>query len=155
MVQRIQSLFILLALLFCGLLFSLPLATILSDANQLYNFDIKGVTPAVSIPARFTSNIWPLPFLVVLINLLLVLMFFLYRKRMLQIRLGIYAAVLLIGLQGMIFFFILQINHIMEVVHRTFHIAIVFPIVSCILVILAIRAIRRDELLVNAWKRLH
>ncbi|MBU0763918.1 MAG: DUF4293 domain-containing protein, partial [Bacteroidetes bacterium] len=78
---------------------------------------------------------------------------FLYRKRMLQVRLGIINIVLMAGFYGLGFLYMYTLSADMNaIVHYT--LPDIFPLISIILTIMANRSIRKDERLVRAADRI-
>ena len=74
---------------------------------------------------------------------------FLYRHRMLQIRLSIFNAIILLAFQGwIIYLFVIRPEGTLFTINS------VFPIIAAILTWLAIRYIGRDEALVKSVNRL-
>lgn len=72
---------------------------------------------------------------------------------MLQIRLSVINIVLLLGLEGLMFYYVSVIKNELEG-NVSYNVLIVFPVVSAILVYLALRAIAKDEALVRSLNRL-
>jgi hypothetical protein len=79
-----------------------------------------------------------------------ILTIFLYKARMVQIRISIFNTVVLLGQQGLITYYIF----FKPVLGATFSITAVFPLAAAILTILAIRYIGRDEATVRSLNRL-
>lgn len=80
---------------------------------------------------------------------LLAVTIFLYKARKIQIRLCIYTSLIMLGLQvwiGAVYF--------KNMANVRFPVTTVFPLVSIVLVILALRAIGSDEALVQSYNRL-
>jgi heme A synthase len=73
---------------------------------------------------------------------------FLYKKRILQMRFNIFNSILLVALQGFIVYYIVQSKGLIFTVQS------IFPVISLILSILAIRNIIKDELLIKSLHRL-
>lgn len=146
MFRQLYSFFLLAALLLSSSLFIFPLISYLPETGAPIAFSITGFQNYEELPASFRNNFWSLPFLGVVVVFLLVLILIVWNKRNLQLRLAVFTAVLLLGLEGMIFFFIFQIPHVLKYTHRTFHAGILFPIVSFLLLIMAIQGIRKAEL---------
>jgi len=130
MIQRIQTLFLFIA---CGLLFSLFFVPMATNAAQ---------------PTNYTDSSVLLALLIILI-LISFLSIFLYRHRMLQIRLCILNSLLLLGFQGIIAYYFFTASE-----GTVFSLTAVFPIVSAILTFTAMRYIARDEAMVRAADRL-
>jgi hypothetical protein len=76
---------------------------------------------------------------------------FLYKKRMLQMRFNIFNSILLVALQGFIVYYIVQIGQGKDLI---FTVQSIFPVVSLILSILAIRNILKDDLLIKSLNRI-
>ncbi len=131
MIQRIQTLFLLAAF---GLLLSL--------------FFIPMATSGEGIIKTYLSDYIFLTFLIIT-ALLSFITLFLYRKRILQIRLCTFNAIVLTAMQGVLVYYFFTWNSTWQ-----FSVSAVFPIVALICVILARRNIVRDEAMVRAADRL-
>jgi len=83
--------------------------------------------------------------------LLHLIIIFLYKKRILQIKILGFTMVLLLGLVGVMLYFLYAAFEGAEVV---FKIPIVFPVIAFILDYLAIRAIGKDEALIRSLNRI-
>jgi Na+/melibiose symporter-like transporter len=77
---------------------------------------------------------------------------FLYKKRILQMRFNIFNSILLVVLQGFIIYYI--ISCINQDTRFIFTVQSIFPVISLILSILAIRNILKDEILIKSLNRL-
>ena len=155
MIQRIQTLYLLIiAALMMATLF-MPLATVQFD-NLLCNFDASGLntkaTPAT--PSGLIYPAWGLMALSAAIVIIAFITIFLYKKRILQIRLCIYNAFLLIGFYGYFAYLLFQLSASDAYHFGNVHIALSFPLISLIFDYLAIRKIGSDEVLVRSLNRL-
>lgn len=130
MIQRIQTLFLLAA---TGLLFSMFFT------NMEYT----------TIEAVKYTNIPTLLAMLIVTFALSFATIFLYRHRILQIRLSILNSLILIGFQGWILWMLFPREE-----NSAFSISVVFPIVAAILTFLAMRYIARDEAMVRSTSRL-
>lgn len=92
-----------------------------------------------------------IPFLVLatLSTIIALITIALFKKRMLQLRLSVFNAVILLSYQIWLAF-----GYFTSPDGSTFNITIVFPSISLILTILAIRSIGQDEALVRSLSRL-
>ena len=154
MIQRIQTVYLLLvSALFTALLF-LPLAVISSGAVT-YTFGVDGLQTTTT-PAEMAYSTWALFALAVLIALLPVIVIFLYKKRIRQLRICIFNTFLIIGFCALIVFFIWQFKTSPDLpnckVFLRFWVS--FPIVALILNYLAIRNIGADEAMIRSLERL-
>lgn len=148
MIQRIQTVYLLIVV---GLLITgmcLPLGYFTDSAATTYVF-----TP-LSISAGDDSASSYGFFCILLLSAITALAtIFLYKNRMLQIRISIFNSILLVGyyLAFVAFYFVLKGD--LEASFRI-HWALCLPLICIILNYLAIRAIGKDEVLVNAVNRL-
>ncbi len=148
MIQRIQSIYLFLATAAYVCLFFFPFATY-TTASGTVDLSILGLTEN-GVPVERT-----LPLLAGLI-LLIILSFsiiFLYKKRMLQSRLTAICLLLNVALIGGMFFYSDNFEGKLKVM-ADFSIGTYIVAVPIVLLVLANRAIRKDELRVRAADRL-
>lgn len=146
MIQRIQTLYILLAGVLAAILFQLKLAD-LTVNSELMEFYAKGILKGEEL----VFSGLPLLLFIGIISLLHLVVIFLYKKRILQIRLLVFTIILLLGLFGMFFYFTYAG---FEGAKVAFKIPVAFPLVAIILDWLAIRAIGKDEALIRSLNRI-
>ncbi|MCE4562718.1 DUF4293 domain-containing protein [Maribellus sp. CM-23] len=146
MIQRIQTVYILIAEVLIVTLFGLKLAD-LSVNGELLEFYAKGI---MNGQESVFSGL-PILIFIGLITLLHVVILFMYKKRVSQIRLLVFTIILLLGLFGMFFYFAYAGFDGAKV---AFKIPVAFPVVAVILDWLAIRAIGKDEALIRSLNRL-
>jgi hypothetical protein len=151
MLQRIQSVYLLLVAVLMVAMTFLPLA-ILQRGGALYSFEVFGIT-SLSDPTEI-DPMWGLFVLTALIAILAVVTIFLYKKRILQIRICVFNAILMIGFYGFFAFLIYMMYHNIADLSVNIKIALSFPLISLILDYLAIRNIGADEVLVRSVDRL-
>ena len=97
---------------------------------------------------------WPLTLYFVLVAVLAFLNIFLYRNRNLQMRIAVYLIFLYAGMVAMMFYYLAVAKNQLDgaiVLHQW---RFVVPPICMILLYLAFRRIRRDELLVKAYDRI-
>lgn len=176
MIQRIQTLHLLAATVLTAVLLVVPLAWY-ADCGQrvtLHAFELRTTAeyvaeamPSEELPtmgavaAEVTQQALP-PYLGMLLAVAAVLPFvtiFLYRRRLLQIRLCAVEMVLLLGVVAMevIYYFrfkALFADMATTVSHVSLKMTMAFPLLALFLVWLAMRAIFRDEMLVRAADRI-
>ncbi|MFV0593217.1 MAG: DUF4293 domain-containing protein [Draconibacterium sp.] len=146
MIQRIQSIYLLIAEVLIATLLGLKLAD-LSVNGEVLEFFAKGIMKA----EETIFNGMPILILIGIITVLHVVILFIYKKRMLQIRLLIFTIILMLGLFGLFFYFAYAGFDGAKV---AFKIPVAFPLVAVILDWLAIRAIGKDEALIRSLDRL-
>lgn len=146
MIQRIQTVFILLAGLLAATLYKFKLAD-LSVNNDLLQFYAKGIFNDKNL----VFDGLPVMILIGFIVILHLAVLFLYKKRILQIRMLVFSLILSLGLFGMFFYFTYAGFDGAKI---AFKVPVAFPVVVAILDWLAIRAIGRDEALVRSLDRI-
>jgi len=151
MIQRIQSVFLLASLCFLVPMFFVPAAHLVDITGEILAFNLTGFHATDAATAVRNDKQYSIMAFSILICALNLITIFMYKSRLLQIRLCIYNILLLTGLTGVIFFVLYTIQDIQTV---SFNLPIVFPVVSVILHYLAFRAIRRDHFMVEAMRRL-
>jgi hypothetical protein len=146
MIQRIQTLYLLISVILIGLLFVLPFAEIAKD-GAIYLFNFKGI----SLDGGLKMNGIVIP---VLLSIILALHIFAisdFKKRVRQMQIIVYAVVLSVVLMGSIFYFTL---YSLSGSQFSFKIGFFFPSIVTILDWLAIRAIKKDEALIRSIDRI-
>ena len=152
MLQRIQTVYLLIIVALTVALLFLPLA-VLQSGDQLFTFDASGLSTMTEQPELIYPT-WGLFALVVIVSLLAFVTIFLFKNRILQIRLCIFKAILMFGIYGLFAFFTWIMKGQLETASMSFKFALSFPLVSLILDYLAIRNIGADEALVRSLDRL-
>jgi len=157
MLQRIQTVYLIItAALFILLLF-VPLATLQSGTN-MYLFDITGLN-VVNQQHELIIPTWSLFALNGIIIILALTIIFLYRKRVVQIRLSIFNTLLIIGFCALAGFYLWQFKNNTTIAANS-DIRIIpsiwcaCPLIALIFNYLAIRSIGIDEALVRSLERL-
>lgn len=146
MIQRIQSLYLLVSAILIALLFVLPFAEIAKD-GVVYLFNCKGIL----LDGSVKENGLAVSALIAIIVALHGFAIWSYKNRIRQIRVIVFCILIMLGLFGMFFFFVYYSFKGAEV---NFKISMVFPLVAIILDYLAIRAIGKDEALIRSLDRI-
>lgn len=152
MLQRIQTVYLIIIAVLTAIMSLFPLA-LLKRGEELYEFTVFGVK-TMTEKAELIYPTWGLFLLVAIIAVLALFTIFLYKKRMLQIRLCIFNAILMLGFYGFFAYLIYIMNRQLGDLTYSLQIALSFPLVSLILDYLAIRNIGADEVLVRSLDRL-
>ncbi|MCI1647254.1 MAG: DUF4293 domain-containing protein [Bacteroides sp.] len=150
MIQRIQSVYLFFVTVLLIVAICLPVGQfIASDGATTYIFKPLGVTLANG----GLYSTWGLFGILLLSSIIALGTIFLFRNRMLQIRMIVFNSVLLIGYYIVFFFFMFMLKKNLD---ASFQIgwALSLPLVSIILNYLAFRAVFRDEVMVKAADRL-
>ena len=162
MIQRIQTIYLLLAMILMSTTLLYPLATIVAGTDEiaLHALGVAG------LPAEVGTVDSPIFYcllaLLVLPTLLPIVIIFLYKKRLVQIRLCISEIVLLLGSLAFIGIYCYRLCDAIAAipnyqdVERVFTLGwpSIMPILAIILVGLAIRGIAKDEALVRSLDRI-
>ncbi|GET21885.1 DUF4293 domain-containing protein [Prolixibacter denitrificans] len=153
MLQRIQSIYLLGALLLIVALFFVPFAEIVGSDGSIYVFDKAGIyLQGAKDPEILYSGLAIQVFLgiIVLVNLVTI---FSFKKRIRQIRLSVFNILLMIGLSGVIYYFASHSAKLLDG-KFSFEPSLVMPLIAVVLTYLAIRSIGRDEALVRSIDRI-
>ena len=146
MIQRIQSVYLLVSAILTGFLFKLELAELIA-ADEIYSFVAAGIYKGET---QIFNGI-PLLVMLGLIVVLHLVIIFSYKKRILQMRMTVFTILLLLGLFGAILFFAYTGFDGAKV---AFKVPVAFPLAAAILDFLAIRAIGKDEALIRSLNRI-
>ncbi|NJM16684.1 MAG: DUF4293 domain-containing protein [Bacteroidales bacterium] len=152
MLQRIQTLYLLLALLANSLLFSFPLVMLL-NSQQVYTMGITGVF-ANGETVSATSDFLPLTMLVAAISSVILAAIFFFNNRPAQIRLGVFGLLLSLGCIGLMYFYSIKFTALLAAQDKVYKLGFVLPAIVAILLFLAIKAIRKDEMLIRSIDRI-
>lgn len=150
MIQRIQSIYLLVVVVLLIVAMCLPVGNfVMSDGASwpFSNLNVQTDTGADTSP-------WGMFAILLLSSLIAFATIFLYKNRMLQIRMSIFSTILLIGyyIVFVVFMFMLESKYEAETFQVGFGLCL--PLVAIVLNYLAIRAIGKDEILVKAADRL-
>lgn len=152
MLQRIQTVYLLLVAILSIATAFMPLAA-LQSGDQFYAFDVVGVSTMFGEPELVYAT-WGLFALVAIVTLLALITIFLYKNRMLQIRLSIFNALIIIGFYATFAYFVYDIKSQIDITGFSVKLALSFPLIALILDYLAIRNIGADEVLVRSLNRI-
>ncbi|MBU2651288.1 MAG: DUF4293 domain-containing protein [Bacteroidetes bacterium] len=155
MIQRIQTLFLAIALVAVVLAFFYPVASFWSE-NYSLRLSLAGIDKIHDQSGSVQVNTIPLIALNSIAGLLILISIFLYKKRILQLRMvrfAIFADIIMLVL--LFFFYIPQIEeHTTSSAEYLSEPGIYFPLVALVFLTLAIRYIVRDEKLVRSADRI-
>ncbi|WP_088654853.1 DUF4293 domain-containing protein [Geofilum rhodophaeum] len=151
MIQRIQTVYLFLALLFTSSLFFLDMAQ-LASTNSTYLLNFQGLVEA-NKPTELLMPATALSILLTMAATLTLVTIFLYKKRVLQIRLCALNLGLHAGLSIMIYYFGKAAAREFQA-ELSFDWPLVLPLAALILIVLALRAIGKDEALIRSLNRI-
>jgi len=146
MIQRIQSIYILVAGILTATLLKLKFADLIVN-DELLTFSAKGIFSET----EQIFNGLPVMIFIAVIAVMHLVIIALYKKRILQIRLLVFTIIVLLGLFGLFFYFTYMGFDNAKVAFKP---SVAFPIAAAILDFLAIRAIGKDEALIRSLNRI-
>ena len=148
MVQRIQSVYLLVVTILMIICMCNPVGSIIASTNEISEFGNLCIT----LPDGTKDYApWALFAILMVVAILSFVTIFLFKKRMLQIRLTIFSSIMLIGYYLALVALALMLA---EGTSFTPSWIICLPFVAIVLNWLAIRGIGADEALVKAYDRL-
>lgn len=152
MLQRIQTIYLFLTLILWGIIIKFPLAEIVDQDNQIYLFVFKGLILNSDSEELYVTT-YPLIILLAIIMLISLVTIFLYKRRILQMRISFINILLMLGYVGLCYYYIKTFDKQLEgFVH--YKVTMILPLISIILTYLAIRAIGKDEALIRSVDRI-
>ena len=138
MIQRIQSLYLLIVAILQTILFFSRQGTFINTAEIEETFRI--------------ASMWPMAILIGATAVLAFITIFLYHHRIAQIRITVFNTLLLVMLQAVVVYFLVKASDM--TLESKYSLNAIFPIVGAILSYLAIRGIGKDELMIKAMDRI-
>ncbi len=152
MIQRIQTVYLLLASIAYSLLFYFPINEMLFG-NRVLVLNIWGLYEQNGDNLEQIAEAYPILILSILSVILPFLIIFLFKNRKLQMRLTLNASIISLGLMGLNLYYLYHVATTNET-QIGFSVGLVLPLVAFILQILAFRAIRKDDLLIKSIDRI-
>ncbi len=155
MIQRVQSVYLLLVTVVMSFLIVSPYAKMKDTDSRTLVFKSHAIViEAESGEPQTYKNTVAVISLTLLTSLISFVCIFLYNRRLIQIRICILNTILLIILMAVMFLYYIITRDNLNLLHPNFEISAIFPMISVVLTILAYRAIRHDDMLVNSFERL-
>lgn len=151
MIQRIQSVYLFIVTVLLVVSMCMPVGRFVeADGITVHYFKPLGISLA---DGTFQST-WGLFGLLLLCALIAVCTIFLYRNRMLQIRMTVFNTLLLLGYYAVFGVFVYALKEAMPETSFQIGWTLCFPLIAVILNYFTFRAIYRDEVMVKAADRL-
>ena len=155
MLQRIQSLYLLMVFVFALLFLSLPLGYVtLEGASYVVR------ATGTDLPERYQEMVsmgfWRPTVIILFFGILILTVYttFQYKHRLLQVRLGRLNMLIHMGLIISTFFLIDSVKTSVGAVESSYGAGIFFPVASLMFIFLANRAIMKDEKRIRAADRI-
>ncbi len=155
MLQRIQSVFLTLVLVFAVLFVFLPLGKFDLEGLKIA-LKVTGLESSANIPAAFGQSWYGYVLLILVFGIMVLTVFsiFQFKRRLYQIQLGKFNILLHVGLVVAAFFFTDQWQDNLPNLPFSYGAGIVLPLVAMILILMANRAIKKDDELVRSADRI-
>ena len=136
------------------MIFFFPIASYLSDVEyiKLFIYTVQNEVPVSEFIYNKFFNI-PLIVIDIAVMALIVTAIFNYKKRLLQVKMVNFSILLNIVLIVLMFFYTDRISASVSIT-TSYETGSVFPLVCLVFLVLALRAIKRDEKLIRAADRL-
>lgn len=150
MIQRIQSIYLLLVSGLSAILLFSPLVNF-SSSNGSYILKASALIESTSEEVKMTTL--PLAILIGLFTMIAFVSIFLFKHRILQLRLNSFNIFIQLGYVGLLLFYVFSIKKDLDA-SFAFNLWAVFPVITAILSYLAIRAIGKDEALIRSVDRI-
>lgn len=148
MIQRIQTVYLLIVAILMVVMMSFPVGNLIAA-----DYTVTEFTNLALVAADGTADYapWAMSVILLVVGFVALGTIFLYRKRMLQIRLTLFSIILLVGYYATLVTFVLMLKGENSFAPSW---TLCLPLVAIVLNWLAIRAIGKDEMLVKAYERL-
>jgi hypothetical protein len=156
MLQRIQTVYLVIAFIAISLLFSrLPIAefTLINVGNIPLNVISSYQNPDLSQDVYTNVNVLPLIITIGILLILIIASIILYGNRPLQLKITMFAFLLNVVLIIVMFFTADNMQKQLNT-QANYKFGVILPLISLVLIILASKAIRKDERLVKGSDRL-
>ncbi|MCX6245452.1 MAG: DUF4293 domain-containing protein [Bacteroidetes bacterium] len=155
MIQRIQSFYLFVVAVACGSLFFFPMIEYIDPLKGTYKLFATGMKYFMETPVTiFFWETFPLLVLILGSMILALATIFLYKNRRLQFRLVSINVLLNVLLVALVFILYSRIYETRFQIHSSYQFGIYIPLISLVFLVLATRAIRKDEALVKSTDRL-
>jgi len=155
MIQRIQSLYLFVVAVSCTLLFFFPMINYIDPVQGTYKLFATGMKSYSDLPGLlFFWETFPLFILVITSLILALITIFLYKRRKIQfllVNINVLVNVLVVALVFLLYSRIFE-NRLH--IPSTYEFGMYIPLISLVFLVLASRAIRKDEALVKSSDRL-
>ena len=148
MIQRIQSVYLLIVAILSVIVISNPVGSFIGTDNSITEFTNLS---RISQDGTESYEPWALFAIQMISAIISLITIFLYKKRMVQIRFTLFNIILAVGYYATLVTFVFMLKGESTFVPSW---VVCLPFVGIVLDWLAIRAIGKDEMLVKAYERL-
>lgn len=154
MIQRKQTLYLLISAILMATFVFLPIAAI-NTAEHNYTFDILGLKTITNNECTTVLNIWPLTILFAVTALFNVAAIFMYKRRLQQARVTVLSMLLQAGMMVLMAFYVYYIfPQQLENTSLVFQFPAIIPVINIILTFMAYKGIKKDEAIIKSMDRI-
>ncbi len=151
MLQRVQTLYLLGVFMLSIVMLTGPIADFSSEAGML-TMKHSGLFNQAGVKLDLAT--WPLSVFFILVSAISFLNIFSYKNRVRQMRLCIFLMLVSFGMVGIMVYYTWVAGNMFEVTQTLYQWRYVIPPILIVLLYLAFRGIRKDELMVKAYERI-
>ena len=152
MIQRIQTVYLLLAFLCLLCMFFFPLASFVDINGHVYAMSYNRFY-SIDKTQNFSQNLNLFNFLIYILAVATLVTIFLFRKRPLQMRICTMIVILNVFLQGIIVLYFFKFKEMLQGTAAP-SLVLILPLIAAIFTFLAFREVSKDEELVRSLNRL-
>jgi hypothetical protein len=151
MIQRIQTIYLLISLIAWGFLFFNPIVAFTSEAGGAWSLYANGIKEVAG--GKMVLATVPMMILFVLVEIIVLISILTYRRRSLQLRATLLNMILQLLSYGIIALYVFQGKNFLHAQPGLLFFS-AMPLISCVCSFFAFRGIRRDMLVLRAVDRL-
>lgn len=155
MIQRIQTVYLLLTIVVGTVMFFVPLLDFVNE-DMVFSFNIRGISSTNNESVELSTGYLPLLFLNIISILISAIAIFLYKNRPLQIKICRINMFLISLFLIMVVFISQKFEDQLGASNQniSFGFGAVLPFISIVLLTLAVKAIKKDEELIRSVDRI-
>ena len=153
MIQRIQTIYLLIAAVMMAIFLFVPFAQFFTP-DALYRFDAMGIQTIGDPATALSTSTWGAFILIALTAIISFIAIFMYNNRPLQMKMCIINVFFLITVYIVIFLYILTVKDDLQAESIVYSPYLIFPLVALMLDSIAFKAILKDEKLIRAADRI-
>ena len=151
MIQRIQTVFLIVTVILMGIMLFTPLATIVDAYDTYYILRADSFSRVTEGQNVSELVVWPLFILIIILTVLPLTTIFLFKKRLLQMRFCIFESILNVLFYVLFFYELKGITNQMDEAITSYNVYILpLPLVAIIFNLLAWKRIGQDEMLIKS-----
>ena len=155
MIQRAQSIYLLLVVILMSFLLFKPFAEVALQDGQVAVFYAYAVKKYITKEhSEMIIRTLPVIIMVCLIGLISFMNIFQFNRRIIQMRVCVLNMLLMAGLMILMFYYYYMVKSTLPVESHALKLPVIFPVIGIVLTLLAYRKIHEDEMLVRSYDRL-